>query len=393
MNLALARRLDRGLQPVCAMYGAARLLAGAAPSRPVTAAEPLPVHDGELAVVKLVGLGSLALLAPWLTAWQSATGRPVHLITDAANKPLTDLLDPAIIVHALEPTGGWAAAAGVVRRLRSPHLAVLDLEFYSAATTILGAACRPGVLAALEAPWRRGVLTHSLAWPEGLHFADLARYALSQLCGEPLATPPLLPLATGCLPEPPARSSGELRRVVVNASCGALCPERRLPAAVFADLLAELATEAGLGLHFVGATGDRAAVDEVLSRLDPALALTDHTGRLDLAGLLALLRSADLVISSDSGPLHLAAGVGAPTLSFFGPETPARFGPRGPGHTIVVGSVPCGPCLTAANQKQAPCRGRNVCLQQLDGRALAALARARMDGAERGSITRVYGET
>lgn len=390
MNLDRARRLDRGLQPLCAVLGALRTAAGAAPSHAVTAAEPLPEHDGELVVIKLVGLGSLALLAPWLNAWQQVTGQPVHLITDAANRGLTDLLEPSLTVHLLSPAKGLADGQSIISKLKSRRAAVVDLEFYSAATTLLAAMCRPVVFAALDARWRRGLLTHHLAWPEGLHFADLARHSLSQLCGEPLDAPPLLPLAPEALPAPPVRADGEVRRVVVNASCGPLCPERRLPVAIFADLLNDLAQDDGLTLHLVGAPGDRPAVDEVVALLADPVRMVDHVGHQDLAGLLALCRDADLVISSDSGPLHLAAGVGARTLSFYGPETPARFGPRGDGHTIVVGGVPCGPCLIAANQKQAPCRGRNVCLRQLDGHALARLARERLAEEETASRTVTY---
>ena len=386
MNLDRARRLDGALQPFCRTLGALRRLSGAPPARPQTAADPLPEHAGDVAVVKLVGLGSLALLAPWLQACHG-TGRAVHLITDAANAPLTKLFDDSIQVHLLRPEQGWRDAVRIVQELRPRRVAMLDLEFYSAATTLLATACRPAVLAGLDAPWRRGVLTHALSWPEGLHFADLARHALSQLCGRPLAADPALPLASDALAEPPPRQPDEQFRVVVNASCGPLCPERRLPPTLQAAMLTRLTREPGVRLHFIGTASDRAAVDEVMGQLPGAAAVEDHVGQLNLGELLALFRSADLVISSDSGPLHLAAGVGARTLSFYGPETPARFGPRGPQHTIVVGRVPCGPCLTAANQKQAPCHGRNMCLQQLDPRELADLAWQALTAEEQSSRT------
>ncbi|MBI4464171.1 MAG: glycosyltransferase family 9 protein, partial [Acidobacteria bacterium] len=48
-----------------------------------------------------------------------------------------------------------------------------------------------------------------------------------------------------------------------------------------------------------------------------------------LAGLIALLRRASLFIGSDTGPLHLAAALGVPTVALFGPTDPQRNGPYG----------------------------------------------------------------
>ena len=50
-------------------------------------------------------------------------------------------------------------------------------------------------------------------------------------------------------------------------------------------------------------------------------------GRTGLEDLIPLVGSADLVISNDSGPMHLAAALGAPVLALFGPTDPNRFGP------------------------------------------------------------------
>ena len=53
-----------------------------------------------------------------------------------------------------------------------------------------------------------------------------------------------------------------------------------------------------------------------------------------------------MVLGPDSGPLHLAAAVGAPTLSLFGPADPVEFGPWGPAarHTALASPIACRPC-------------------------------------------------
>jgi lipopolysaccharide heptosyltransferase I len=58
-------------------------------------------------------------------------------------------------------------------------------------------------------------------------------------------------------------------------------------------------------------------------------------GKLDLLQLADLYRQCVLVITNDTGPMHLAAAVGAPVLALFGPTDPALVGPYGPGHTVL----------------------------------------------------------
>ena len=86
--------------------------------------------------------------------------------------------------------------------------------------------------------------------------------------------------------------------------------------------------------------------------------------------MAALLRRCHLVLTGDTGVMHLAAVVGAPMVALFGPESPVRYGPVCGGntpvnsrisnvepqnHEVITGDVPCGPCLSYMNHKRAPC--------------------------------------
>lgn len=68
-------------------------------------------------------------------------------------------------------------------------------------------------------------------------------------------------------------------------------------------------------------------------------------GETSLPQLAEIYKSAACVITTDSGPMHLAAAVGTPVIALFGPTNPARTGPYGSGHTIVRLDLPCSPCL------------------------------------------------
>ena len=68
-------------------------------------------------------------------------------------------------------------------------------------------------------------------------------------------------------------------------------------------------------------------------------------GATTLLDLAYLYKKAQMVITTDSGPMHLAAAVETPVIALFGPTDPARTGPYGAGHTIIRTELPCSPCF------------------------------------------------
>ena len=69
-------------------------------------------------------------------------------------------------------------------------------------------------------------------------------------------------------------------------------------------------------------------------------------GTLSLAQTGGFLKEMDLLISNDSGPVHVAAAVGTPALVVFGPTDPRRTGPYGERHRVVATKLPCQPCFS-----------------------------------------------
>ena len=61
--------------------------------------------------------------------------------------------------------------------------------------------------------------------------------------------------------------------------------------------------------------------------------------------LAALYERVRLLVSTDTGPMHLGAAVGTPVVALFGPTAPWRTGPYGEGHTVIRTAPPCSPCF------------------------------------------------
>jgi len=101
----------------------------------------------------------------------------------------------------------------------------------------------------------------------------------------------------------------------------------------------------------------------------------DLCGRTDIGTLAAVLGHADLLVTGDTGPMHLAAAVGTPIVGlFFGPALPYDTGPYGEDHLLLHAAVPCSPCAHSVTCLDAYCR------LEIPPRLVGAAARARLAG-------------
>ncbi len=107
--------------------------------------------------------------------------------------------------------------------------------------------------------------------------------------------------------------------------------------------VADRLQEAGFPVVFTGAPGDREAIDLILDRMTVRGARVD--GRTSLMGLAEVCRRARVVLSTDTGPMHVAVAMGTPVVALFGPTAPWRTGPHGPGHVVLRVGLDCSPCF------------------------------------------------
>jgi lipopolysaccharide heptosyltransferase I len=111
----------------------------------------------------------------------------------------------------------------------------------------------------------------------------------------------------------------------------------------FARLADRLVTERRAVVIFTGSPDDRATAERIRGMMrENALNWAGETTLRELAALASL---ADLFITTDTGPMHLAAAAGARVVALFGPTAPWRTGPYGPGHVVVRKGPACSPCF------------------------------------------------
>lgn len=111
----------------------------------------------------------------------------------------------------------------------------------------------------------------------------------------------------------------------------------------FAAVADRLVAEVGAAVIFTGAQEDRGRIDDIRDRMSRHA--LDVSGQTDLMTLAALYETADAVISTDTGPMHLAAAVETPVVALFGPTAPWRTGPYGNRHRVIRLGTACSPCF------------------------------------------------
>ncbi|MBI2301929.1 MAG: glycosyltransferase family 9 protein [Armatimonadetes bacterium] len=374
MRFATKRRLDFLVgEPVCVVLNLLARLLG----RLLHRDHALRSDFRCIYVVKLLGLGSVVNATPLLRALRGAYPRARLLFVGFEGLgalldrlPLVDdrvlLRDRSLWLLA------WDAVRLFVRAWRERPELVIDLEVHARASTILttltAARNRAGFTHS-TAMFRSGLYTHLLYFNRWAHIAD-CYLQLGRLLGADsddtrLEPPRLLDRDQAEVEEYLAgRRVGEAF-LAVNANVGELCEERRWPPERFSRAVEEL-LELGLGpLVLIGAPSETALNQRVIDGVREELREQVHqaAGALTLGGTLALLARARLLLTNDSGPLHLAAALGTPTVSLWGPGLPQTFRPRHGHHRVIFHGVYCSPCLYLVDT--VPCNGDNLCMQSI----------------------------
>lgn len=108
--------------------------------------------------------------------------------------------------------------------------------------------------------------------------------------------------------------------------------------------VADAVQSQGCRVVFTGSPADGPALDAIAERMKSPMIRTNGAGGLKV--LAALLERTRVLVTTDTGPMHIAAAVGTPVVAIFGPTSPQRTGPFGANHLVLRSAVPCSPCFS-----------------------------------------------
>ncbi len=352
--------LARGQRPGLQIYDAneRRLVAGAdavlSPLRWLPHAKAAgPVR--RVLLLRLERIGDLLMVLDAIhdadQAWPDAE---IDLAVGRWNAPLASLITGVEHVHVAsapwlargEEADSWGGLVSKARDWRSRRYdLVVNFEpdiRSNALAWLTGAPRRVGYGSGGGAAF----LTDALTYEPDTHVRDNARRLIAS------AATGTTPAGASPVPtlEIPAEATERARRILsparrpivgVHAS-GGRASKQWYPSR-FGEVAAEVARSRHATIVLTGGPGDRALVDGITPAL-AGLPVIDVVGTLDIVDLAALLAELDVLITGDTGPMHLAAAMNTPVVALFGPSNPVRYGPIGTKSRVLRIDLPCSPC-------------------------------------------------
>ncbi len=150
----------------------------------------------------------------------------------------------------------------------------------------------------------------------------------------------------------------KIKFLLVHAA--AAHPDKMYPSNSWAKIIQTMHDQHGFTTVLSGAPSDFALNQEIINLSGKDC--LNLAGKLSIRESMALYKLMQLAICVDSGPAHLSAAVGTPTLAVFGPTDPNRWRPFGPAHSAIFDSeLSCRPC-----HYKKTCDDKRPCLTELD---------------------------
>ena len=314
-------------------------------------------------IVRLGALGDIIHAVPAAAALRNAfPDARIDWLVEARHRPMVDLvsvIDRAVVLERPSMTA-WLDVSRRLRQVR--YDAAIDFQGLMKSAILARASGAPRVIGFsiwhLREKGARPFYseTHRDTPAERADHIVRQNLALLRSLGVNDTTIrfPLADVRSRALEEIQTALGGERPFALINP--GAAWPNKRWPPDRFGEIAAFLREVRGLPSFILWGPGEEGLAGAVVETSSGAARIAPPTR---LADLLALSRASSLMVSGDTGPLHIAAAVGTPTVSLFGPTDPQRNGPWNPDDVTVSRYGVCG-C-----HYERRCRKAEWCLESL----------------------------
>jgi ADP-heptose:LPS heptosyltransferase len=337
-------------------------------------------------------MGGIIQATPLLrTLRQNYPNAKLLFVTSRSNKALLDRIAFINYTVFIDDSSIFALVTTTIRALiflwRIRLDLYIDLEVYSHLSSVL-------TLLSL-AQHRIGYFKRSFSYSHGIYthmvyfnirapihhvYLQLARLIGCACIDRRLAEFPVSQEDRTALKDTLGKAGISLARslVVMNPNASDLRVERRWSGTDFATLAHKILSAFDrVDLVFTGVRGEHPYTKSICDQIASHARCFNLCGALSLGELCALLDESLLMITNDSGPLHLAAARKRPIVALFGPCSPNQYGHLD-GVIPVYKNVYCSPCVHEFDVP--PCKGDNACMKAISVEEVFAVVQAVLSG-------------
>ncbi len=346
MNITLVKKIDRFIGELLVL-----LLPSPAMGIPL-------VTPSRFLVIRPGGIGDAALLAPTLTLLKK-TFPTAHItvLAEQRNAGLFELLPEVDTLFLYDRPRQLFSA------IRYSYDVVIDTEQWHRLSAIVTRCISAPVTIGFNTNRRRTMFTNSIAYSQEEYEVDSFMHLLAPFGGLPLDNPalagePFLQVPAFAEQRALALLAPLRSKVFITIFPGASITERRWGGERFRQV-ANCLCERGYGVVVVGGKEDVICGKEITVG-NSGITIAGVT---TLAETAAVIQKSSVLLSGDSGILHIAVGLGVPTVSLFGSGRAAKWAPQGVRHRVINKQLPCAPCTTFGTTP--PCPHKVACMENI----------------------------
>jgi lipopolysaccharide heptosyltransferase II len=314
-------------------------------------------------IIRPGGIGDAVLLLPALDRLKTVyTDSSIDVLAEKRNADVFTLSEVVRRMYLYD------RGLDLMKCLRMNYDIVIDTEQWHRLTAVVAYLTGAPMRIGFGTNERRNLLTHAVGYSHEEYEIYSFLHLLEPLLREDIdfdVDQPFAKIDDSDIPDL-ARDMSEARRKVIAIFPGASVKERRWGGNKYGEVARRLSDE-GYLVIILGSKADRHEAAEIKEH---AVNSVDLTGKTSLKDAAQILKRCELLITADSGLMHIAYAVGTPTVSLFGSGIRNKWAPPGEKHVVIDKKLNCSPCTkfgyTPACKRGIECLSMITCDEVID---------------------------
>ncbi len=323
-----------------------------------------------IVICKFKGMGSIIQATPMIGSIRKKhPNAEIIFVSTSANLQILQKIKTIDTIITINDKGLFSLiktlGVSLIKLIRMRPDVYIDLEIYSNFSTLVTlfslAKNRIGFYLR-SSSFRMGIYTHMMFFNSKAPIAEVY-LQIARLFGKIEEHTELYPLHQEVNTDIHSLIPKN-KYIVINPNASDLRIERRWGKNNFKKLIQLIHQKySDLNIILIGSNGEKDYSQSVINDLAPSERIINLAGKTSIDELIIIIKNAALIITNDTGPMHIAFACKAPSICLFGPCSPEQYG-WFKDAKIIYKKVYCSPCVH--DFSVPPCHGNNTCMQLIE---------------------------